>query len=99
MKRQRSNSIDLFEQTNSAHSPARSVLSSSGAPRSDAGGGDGHSVGGGGGGAGGGGGGVVVDEATRQKILHAERMRWVLFGCWMDVMWGQVGLWGVGCVG
>lgn len=75
MKRQRSNSLDLFDaSTHSGFSPSRSsVLSPGGGHRSPAGGGDAHSLASGGGG--GGVGGVVVDEATRQKILHAERMR------------------------
>lgn len=80
MKRQRSNSLDLFDQTHSGLSPSRSSVLSGGGPRSDGGGGvgDGHSVasgGAGGGGACGSTGGTVLDESTRQKILHAERMR------------------------
>lgn len=75
MKRQRSNSLDLFDQTHSGLSPSRSSVLSGGGPRSDGGGsgGDGHSVASGG--AGGSTGGAVLDESTRQKILHAERMR------------------------
>ncbi len=76
MKRQRSNSIDLFDQTHSGLSPSRSsVLSGGGGgPRSDAGG-DAHSVASGGAGGGGGGGAGVLDEAMRQKFAHAERMK------------------------
>src|SRR6056297_2158253 len=73
MQRGRSGSLDLFAE-NSHLSPGRgggggSPLSHGG--RSDGGG----SRGGGGGGVEGGGMGALEDESTRQKVLHAERMR------------------------
>jgi len=85
MKRGRSGSIDLFSDHSnsvggaspSSSSPARhggsGGLGRSSSARSDGGGSTAGAAAGGGGGGGRGGG--MDDEATRQKVLHAERMR------------------------